>query len=112
VKGVRIVRDTVVVSIALAAASLLAGLVLGQLAIGLGVALGLGVGAANVELIERVISSRWPFVVSSIMRMAIISAAAIGLAFIFGTSQITLLLGVAAAQFVMVGVSVRQGLRT
>ena len=110
-KGVGIVRDTVAVSVALASIAFLAGLVVNQRAIGLGLALGLIVGAMNGELIQRVILSQTPFVVSSLLRMASLSAVAILVAFLVGASPVALLLGVGAAQFVMVGAAVRQGLR-
>ena len=110
-KGVAIVRETVAASVAVASVAFLAGFVLNQRPIGLGIALGLVVGAGNGELIQRVIESRTPFVVSSILRMAGLSAAAIAAAFIIGASPIYLLIGVALAQFVMVAVAVRQGLR-
>ena len=110
-KGVGIVRATWAASVALASIAFLAGFVVSQRSIGLGLALGLVVGAANGELIQRVIDSRAPFVVSSVVRMAGVSAVAILLAILVGASPIAVLLGVAAAQLVMVGAAVRQGLR-
>ena len=110
-KGVRIVRATWAASVALASMAFLAGFVVDQRSIGLGLALGLVVGAANGELIQRLIDSGAPFVVSSVMRMAGVSAVAILVALLIGASPIAVLLGVAAAQFVMVGAAVRQGLR-
>ena len=110
-KGVGIVRATWAASVALASIAFLAGFVAGQRSIGLGLALGLVVGAANGELIQRVIDSRAPFVVSSVLRIAGVGAVAILLALLVGASPIAVLLGVAAAQFVMVGAAVRQGLR-
>jgi hypothetical protein len=111
VKGVRVVRDTMVVSVVLAATAMLAGFVIEQRTIGLSVALGLVVGAVNGELIRRVVVIGLPFVVSSIMRMLLLSGAALVVALLLGASQVALLLGLAAAQFVMVGAAVRQGLR-
>ena len=110
-KGDSIVRDTVAVSVALASIAFLAGFVFDQRPIGLGLALGLVVGAANGELIQRVIVSRSPFLLSSLLRMAGLSAVAIAVSFIVGASTVALLLGVGAAQFVMVGAAVRHGLR-
>ena len=110
-KGLGIVRETVAASVALALVSLGAGFAAGQPRIGLAVALGLVVGAANGELVQWVVRSGSPFVVSSLARMAGVSAAAIGLAFIAGASPTAVLLGVAAAQVVMVGASIREGLR-
>jgi hypothetical protein len=111
VKGVRVVRDTVMISVVLGATAMLAGFVFEQRTIGLSVALGLVVGAVNGELIRRVVAGGLPFVVSSIMRMLGLSAVALVVALLLGASQVALLLGLAAAQFVMVGAAVRQGLR-
>jgi hypothetical protein len=111
VKGVGIVRRTVAASAVLAAIALLAAFVVNQGSLGLGLALGLAVGAANAELIQRVIDSRSPFVVSSLVRMVLLSAVAIFAAFLGGASPVAVLLGVAAAQLVMVAAAVRQGLR-
>ena len=110
-KGVGIVRDTWIASVAFASVAFLAGFVAGQRSIGLGLALGLVVGAAHGELIQRVVASHAPFVVSSVMRMAAVSAVAVLVALLVGASPIAVLLGVAAAQFVMVGAAVREGLR-
>jgi hypothetical protein len=111
VKGVGIVRATWAASVALASIAFLAGFVFYQWSIGLGLALGLVVGAANGELIHRLIESRAPFVVSSVVRIAGVSGVAILVAILVGASPIAVLLGVAAAQFVMVVAAVRQGLR-
>lgn len=110
-KGVRIVRDTLVVAVALALIALVAGFALNQHAAGLGVALGLVVGAANGRLIQFALARRSPFVASSIARMVALSASAILIALLVGAPPAALLLGVAAAQVVMVGAAVRQGLR-
>ncbi len=110
-KGVGIVRDTVAVSVALASIAFLAGFVVNQRSIGLGLAVGMILGASNGELIQRMIDSRSPFLISSVFRMLGLSGVAILVAFVVGASPIALLIGVAAAQFVMVGAAVRQGLR-
>jgi hypothetical protein len=112
VKGLGIVRATWIASVALASMAFLAGFVVNQRSIGLGLALGFVVGAANGELIQRVIDSRAPFLVASVVRMAGVSAVAILVALLVGASPVAVLLGVAAAQFVMVAAAVRQGLRT
>jgi hypothetical protein len=112
VKAGRIVRVTVAASVALAAIAVFAGLVVGQPGIGVSFAAGLVIGSANGELIRRVILNGAPFVVSSVVRLALVSAAAILIAFAVGASTIALLLGVAAAQLVMVVMAVRQGLKT
>lgn len=110
-KGVRIVRDTLVTAVALALTALVAGFALDHRAIGLGIALGLLVGAANGRLIEYVLARRSPFVASSVVRMIALSASAILIALLVGAPPAALLLGVGGAQMVMVGAAVRQGLR-
>lgn len=110
-RGVGIVRETWVACVALAGVAFLAGFVLDERSYGLGLALGFVVGAANGELIQRVIDSRAPFVVSSVMRMAAVSAVGILVALLLGVSPIAVLLGIAGAQIVMVAAAVRQGLR-
>ena len=52
-----------------------------------------------------------PFVFGSLMRLAALSALAIVVALVFGSAPWSVLIGVAAAQVVMVAMSVRQGLR-
>jgi hypothetical protein len=111
VKGVRIARDTLVVSVAFGLIALVAGFVLGQRPIGLGMALGLVLGAGNGQLIQQAIARRVPFVVSSIVRMAALSAIAILIAFLVGASPAAVLLGIGVAQVVMVGAALRQGLK-
>jgi hypothetical protein len=111
VKGVGIVRATWTACVALASIAFLTGFVFGERSVGLGLALGLVVGAGNGELIQRVIDSRAPFAISGAVRMALVSAAAIFAAFLLGVSPIAVLLGVAAAQVVMVAAAIRQGLR-
>ena len=110
-KSVGIVRATWIASGAFAAIALVVGFVLNQHSIGLGFALGLAVGAANGQLLQRVIDTRAPFVIASIVRMVLVSGAAIMLALLVGASPIAVLVGVAAAQFVMVAAALRQGLR-
>ena len=110
-RDVGIVRETVAASALLAAVALGAGLLLGRAPIGVGLAAGLLIGSSNGELVRRVLEHRAPFVMSSVIRMATLSAAAILVASLVGASTIALLLGVAAAQLVMVAAAVRQGLR-
>ena len=109
-RGLGIVGATWTACVALASVAFMAGFVANQRSIGLGLALGLVVGAGNGELIQRVIDSSAPFVLSSVMRMAGVSAVAILVALLVGASPVAVLLGVAGAQFVMVATAVRQGL--
>ena len=110
-KGVRIARDTLTVSVALASVAFLVGFVVDQRAVGIGLALGLVVGAVNGEIIQRVIDNRSAFLLSSLLRMGGFGAAGIVVGLVIGVSPAWLLMGIASAQFVMVGAAVRQGLR-
>ncbi|TMF22009.1 MAG: hypothetical protein E6I36_08000 [Chloroflexi bacterium] len=110
-KGVTIVRETLAASAAVAAIALAASVVLGRLDVGAGLAAGLLIGAFNGELLRRMVANRAPFVVSSVFRLALLSAAGILFAYLLHASAIALLIGVACAQFVMVAVAVREGLR-
>jgi len=106
-----IVRKTVTASAVLAAISLIAGLLFSRTPIGIGLAAGLVIGSFNGALVRAVIERRVPFVVATVLRLAAISAVALIAAYLVGASTIALLLGVAAAQLVMVATAVRQGLR-
>jgi hypothetical protein len=97
--------------VALAAIALFAGFLLGRPPEGTGLAAGLLIGSLNGELLRRAVVSHAPFVASSVIRLALISSAAILVAIAVGASTVALLLGVAAAQLVMVTLAVRQGLR-
>lgn len=110
-KGVGFVRETVAASAVLACIAVIAGIGLGHATIGIGLALGLLIGSFNGHLIVRMLRSGAPFVVSSLGRLALVSAVAILLAFILGASAWAVLIGVAGAQAVMVATAVRQGLR-
>src|SRR5258705_13537040 len=104
-------RETVLGSVALAALVAIGALILGQPSIGAGVAIGLILGSANGFVISRVYDPEGSFVGSSLARLSIFSALAIGLALLVGSATWTVLIGIAAAQLVMVAAGVRQGLR-
>ena len=110
--GVRIVRGTLAAAAVLAVIALLTGVVIGRVDIGLGLAAGLVVGSLNGELVRRVVMNRSHFVVSSLIRLALLSAIAIIFASLVHASVVALLLGVGVAQFLMVAVAAREGLRT
>lgn len=95
----------------LGAAAILVGALAGHSAVGLGAALGLVIGSSNGYLVIALLDRDSPFVFGSLMRLATLSALAIGVAIVFRTAPWSVLIGVAAAQVVMVAVSVRQGLR-
>jgi len=106
-----IVRKTVTASVVLAAIALIAGVLFSRTSIGVGLGAGLVIGSLNGALVRAVIERRAPFVVSTVVRLAAISTVALFAAYLVGASTIALLLGVAAAQLVMVATAVRQGLR-
>jgi hypothetical protein len=105
-------RDTVVASAILAVAiAALAGLT-GHLTFGLSVAVGLVLGSGNGYLVLALLNHGTPFMTGSLFRLISITVLALLASFLFGLSMWPALLGLAAAQLVMVGACVRQGLRT
>jgi hypothetical protein len=111
VRSSGMLRDTVVASAVLAiAVTAVAGL-LGNLSIGFGLAAGLMLGSANGYAIAALIGQDAPFLAGSMVRLATLTALALLVALVFGVSAWPVALGVGAAQLVMAGVGVRQGLR-
>lgn len=106
-----ILRETVIACAAAAAIAVVAGGIIGHLSIGAGLGAGFLVGAANGYAVAGLLDRGIPFAVGAIMRMLFFSAAAIAAALLLGIEPWAVLLGVAAAQFVMVAASIRQGLR-
>jgi hypothetical protein len=105
-------RATVAASVALAAISLFAGLLTGNFGVGAGLGAGFAVGSLNGVFMLRLLENDAPFVMSSVARLAMVSAVAILLAFVLGAAAWAVLLGVAGAQVVMVAAAVRRGLRS
>ena len=104
-------RETVAASAAVAAAAILGGVLLGHQAIGVGLAAGLLIGSWNGHALAALLVRGAPLVASTVVRLAAFSAAAIGIAFLLQSDAWAVLLGVGAAQAVMVAASIRQGLR-
>lgn len=104
-------RETVLGSVALAALVAIGALLLGQPSTGVGVAIGLILGSANGFVIARLYDPQGSFVGSSLARLSIFSALAIGLALLVGSAAWTVVIGIAGAQLVMVAAGVREGLR-
>ncbi|HET7465978.1 MAG TPA: hypothetical protein VFL29_04885 [Candidatus Dormibacteraeota bacterium] len=104
-------RETVVASAAIAASAILGSLLLGQQAVGVGLAAGLIIGSLNGHALAALMVRGTPLVASTVVRLAAFSAAAIGIAFLLRSEAWAVLLGVGAAQAVMVVASIRQGLR-
>ena len=106
-----ILKDTVVASAAAAAVAIVAGIVLGQLSTGAGLAAGLLIGSLNGHALAALMSRGAPFVASTIVRLAAISAVAIAVAILLRSEIWAVLLGVGAAQGILVAASIRRGLR-
>lgn len=104
-------RDTLAASVVLAGVAIAAGAVAGRFSAGIGLGAGLVVGSINGRLVLSSLEKRLPFVAASLGRMALISVAAIAVAALLGSSPWSVLLGVGAAQAVMVAAAIRQGLR-
>jgi hypothetical protein len=106
-----ILRETVVACAILGLAAAAVAGVAGHTSFGIGIACGLLIGSTNGYLIVALLDQDSPFLFASMMRLAILSAIAFGVALLLQSSAWTVLLGVGAAQLVMVGAGVRQGLR-
>ena len=105
------VRETVVASAALAVVTVLIASIAGHESLGLGLGAGLLIGSFNGRLVAGTLDMGAPFVPSSLVRMAAVSAIAILAALLLGIAIWAVLIGVAAAQLIMVAASVREGLR-
>jgi hypothetical protein len=104
-------RQTVVTSTALAASFFIVAAAAGNLSLGLGVGIGLVIGSFNGLLVAGTLRTGAPFVPASLVRMMAVSAVGILAALFLGIAVWTVLIGVGAAQLVLVTAGVRQGLR-
>ena len=104
-------RETVLASVALAAATAVVAVLLDQPSTGIGIAIGFILGSANGFVIARLFDLQSSFVGSSLARLSVFSALAIGAALMVGSAVWTVLIGIAAAQLVMVAAGVREALR-
>ena len=107
-----ILKETVAASAAAAVVVTLAGAVLGHFSTGAGLAAGLLIGSFNGHALAALMARGAPFVASTIVRLAAFTAVAIAVAFLLGSDAWAVLLGVAAAQGVLVAAAVRQGVST
>ena len=106
-----VLRETVVASAALATITVLIATVTGHLSLGVALGAGLVIGSFNGRLVAGTLEMGMPFVASSLVRMVVVSAIAILAALLFGIPIWAMLIGVGAAQLIMVAAGVRQGLR-
>jgi hypothetical protein len=104
-------RDTVIASAILAALVAIFGVAFGQLSIGSGLAIGLLLGSANGYAIAGLLGQAAPFLAGSVLRLSTFTALGLLVALALGVSAWPVMLGVGAAQLVMVAAGVRQGLR-
>lgn len=104
--------ETVAGSVALGLAVALVAAALGHTAAGIGIALGLLLGSANGYLIIALLDRNSSFLFASLMRLACLTTLAVGGALVLQSSAWSVLLGVGAAQLVMVAAGVRRGLRS
>lgn len=106
-----LLRVTVTVCAVLAAVVAVAAVVAGRSMLGFGLAAGLMLGSLNGFLIQSLLSRRTPFVAGSLLRLVALSAFALGAALLIPSAGWSVAMGIAAAQLVMVGAGIRQGLR-
>jgi hypothetical protein len=106
-----LLRVTVMVCCVVAVAVVAISVVAGRPAIGMGAAAGLLVGSLNGYFIQTLLVRRAPFVAGSLLRLVMLSAVAVGAAMLLPSAGWSVAMGIAAAQLVMVGAGVRQGLR-
>jgi hypothetical protein len=105
-------RDTLAASAALGLAVALVAATVGHAPTGLGIAVGLVIGSANGYLIAALLDRNSSFLLASLMRLATLTALAVGGALLLQSPAWAVLLGVGAAQLVMVAAGVRRGLRS
>ena len=106
-----ILKETVAASAAAAVVAILAGAVLGHFSTGAGLGAGLLIGSLNGHALAALMARGAPFVASTIVRLAAFSAVAIAVAILLRSEAWAALIGVAAAQGVLVAASIRRGLR-
>ena len=106
-----LLRDTVAASAVLTGAVVLVAEPSGHLAAGIGLGAGILIGSGNGYLVGALLGRGTPMIAGSVVRLAFLSALALGAALVLGSSAWSVTLGVGVAQFVMVAAAVRQGLR-
>jgi hypothetical protein len=112
VKLVGIQRDTMLACAGAAVLAVGGAAVAGQLAVGVGLAAGLVIGAFNAYAVAGVLERRVPFVAGTLIRLVFFSVSALAAALLIGSEAWSVLLGVGAAQLVMVAASVRRAVQT
>lgn len=106
-----VLRDSVIAAVVIAAASAGAGAVTGHAGIGFGLGAGLLIGSSNGRLVVATLQFKASFALASVARLVLLSAAAVGIALFLGPEAWSVMIGVAAAQVLLVMAAVRQGVR-
>ena len=105
-----VVRLATRCSAALAVVVVIGSGLLGFAAIGALIALGLTVGVINGIVIERLMATWVPFMVTSMMRLVVLSAVVLGAVVVLGAGHVwPLVLGVGIAQLALAGSAVYVG---
>ena len=106
----RTLKLTVATCAAGAAASVLVGFAAGVWPAGVGLAAGLLLGSLNGFAAQRSLGIETGFRASSLLRLAVLSAAGIGVGLTLG-SVVSVVLGIGLAQLALAGSALREGLR-
>ena len=104
-------QETLITSLVLAAAVFVGAYLAGQMLVGAGVGVGLAVGSLNGFIIKGALDRRAPMLVTSFLRLSLLTLLGLLAARLLGGSIWPVVAGIAAAQLVMVGIGVRQGMR-
>jgi hypothetical protein len=111
-EGEGVLRTTVRACVLIAGAAFLLLGLSGHLDAGLALGIGLVIGSANGYLARHTLGLELSFWASSIGRLAVLSAAGLGVALLLDPGSAWLVpMGIGAAQVVMAGVAVREALR-
>ena len=103
---------TLGLALSLAALVLLAAGVAGHASEGAALAVGLVVGSANGFLFHTTLEHRAPILVTSFLRLTMLTLIAVALATLTKMPLLPLVIGIALSQLLMSGVGVREGLRS
>ena len=100
-----------VVSLVLATFVAIGAGLAGHMVLGAGLGAGLVLGSLNGFIIQSLLDRGAPVLATSILRLAFFSVLALAIARLLGGSIWPVVIGIGAAQLVMVSVGVRQGRR-
>jgi hypothetical protein len=106
-----LLKVTVTICAVLAAIVAAGSALSGHTSIGMGIAAGLLLGSLNGYMIQSLLGRGTPFVAGSLLRLVMFSSIVLVAALLLRSAAWSVPLGIGAAQLVMVGAGVRQGLR-